>query len=127
MNFTDLQAARGGVQLARFDTMAVQRLRLAKRYQERFGGLGDTIKFQQGVFSESHARHLLVGLFDPEITGMSRNALLLALRQRNIGASIHYTPQHAALRALPYQRFASNGIFGPTDIDLADQRKDDAG
>jgi len=94
MNFTDLQAAIGRVQLARFDIMAAHRFRLAKHYKERFKALGDPIKFQQGVFSESHARHLLVGLFDPATTGMSRDALLLALRQRNIGASVHYPSLH---------------------------------
>lgn len=94
MNFTDLQAAIGRVQLARFDSMADHRLRLAKRYQERFKAIGDTIRFQQGVFSDAHARHLLVGLFDPAITGMNRDVLLLKLRERNIGASIHYAPLH---------------------------------
>ena len=94
MNFTDLQAAIGRVQLARFYSMAAHRLRLAKRYQERFRALGDIIKFQQGVFSDTHARHLLVGLFDPAITGMNRDVLLLKLRERNIGASIHYAPLH---------------------------------
>jgi dTDP-4-amino-4,6-dideoxygalactose transaminase len=94
MNFTDLQAAIGRVQLARFDIMATHRLCLAQHYKERSKALGDTIKFQQGVFSQSHARHLLVGLFDPALTGMSRDALLLALRERNIGASIHYSPLH---------------------------------
>lgn len=94
MNFTDLQAAIGRVQLARFDTMAAQRLLLSKRYQERSKALDAGIKFQEGVFSDSHARHLLVGLFDPASTGLSRDALLLGLRQRNIGASIHYAPLH---------------------------------
>lgn len=94
MNFTDLQAAIGRVQLVRLDSMADHRFRLAKRYQERFKAIGDSIRFQQGVFSGAHARHLLVGLFDPAITGMNRDALLLKLRERNIGASIHYAPLH---------------------------------
>lgn len=94
MNFTDLQAAIGRVQLARLDSMADHRLRLAKRYQERFRALGDIIKFQQGAFSDTHARHLLVGLFDPAITGMDRDVLLLKIRERNIGASVHYAPLH---------------------------------
>lgn len=102
MNYTDLQAAIGRVQLARFDTMAAHRLFLAERYQERVKTLGFTIKFQEGVFSDSHARHLLAGLFDPAITGMSRDALLLGLRQRNIGASIHYTPLHKMPFYAPY-------------------------
>lgn len=94
MNFTDLQAAIGRVQLARFDTMATHRWDVAKRYRERFAQLGDRIEFQQGAFAEKHARHLLVGRFDPAVTGMSRDELLKALRQRNIGASIHYAPLH---------------------------------
>jgi dTDP-4-amino-4,6-dideoxygalactose transaminase len=38
---------------------------------------------------------LLVAMFDPAKTGMSRDDLLLALRERNIGASIHYRPLHS--------------------------------
>lgn len=94
MNFTDLQAAIGRVQLARFESMARHRLQLARRYQERFTALGGTIKFQRGVFSDAHARHLLVGLFDPAVTGMNRDSLLLKLRERNIGVGIHYAPLH---------------------------------
>lgn len=94
MNFTDLQAAIGRVQLARFDSMADHRLSLAKCYQDGFKALGDTIRFQKQVFSDTHARHLLVGLFDPAFTGMKRDTLLFKLRERNIGASIHYAPLH---------------------------------
>lgn len=103
MNFTDLQAAIGRVQLARFDTMAAHRFSVARRYQERFKELGNRIKFQEGAFTETHAHHLLVGLFDPAVTGMSRDALLLKLRERNIGASIHYTPLHKMPFYAPYR------------------------
>jgi dTDP-4-amino-4,6-dideoxygalactose transaminase len=37
---------------------------------------------------------LLVGFFDPKKTGIHRDELLLALRDSNIGASIHYRPLH---------------------------------
>lgn len=94
MNFTDLQAAIGRVQLSRFGQMSKTRLELAKHYKKRFEDLGLQIPFQRGAFDESHARHLLVAQFDPAITGMQRDALLLALRARNIGASIHYRPLH---------------------------------
>lgn len=94
MNFTDLQAAIGRVQLSRLDGMSKHRHHLARRFQERFQTLDCAIKFQLGAFSETHARHLLVALFDPEVIGMSRDALLLKLRERNIGASIHYSPLH---------------------------------
>lgn len=103
MNFTDLQAAIGRAQLGRFDAMAAHRLSLAERYRDRFMALGNPIRFQAGAFSVSHARHLLVGLFDPEITGMARDTLLLELRKRNIGASIHYSLLHNMPLYEPYR------------------------
>ena len=95
MNFTDLQAAIGRVQLRRFGEMANTRLGIARHYRKRLDESGVRISFQRGVFEESHARHLLVASFDPANTGMPRDDLLLALRAGNIGASIHYRPLHS--------------------------------
>ena len=94
MNFTDLQAAIGRVQLKRFDEMSVRRSQLGRHYRQCFASVAPDIAFQKAAFSEDHARHLLVGIFDPALTGMERDDLLLALRARNIGASIHYQPLH---------------------------------
>jgi dTDP-4-amino-4,6-dideoxygalactose transaminase len=94
MNFTDLQAAIGRVQLSRFAHMAKTRLTLATHYKKRLEDLGVHIPYQSGAFDDSHARHLLVAQFDSARTGMQRDELLLALRARNIGASIHYQPLH---------------------------------
>jgi dTDP-4-amino-4,6-dideoxygalactose transaminase len=90
-----LQAAIGRVQLSRFEQMAETRLDIAKHYKKRLEDLGVPIPFQSGAFDESHARHMLVAQFDPARTGMQRDELLLALRARNIGASIHYRPLHS--------------------------------
>jgi dTDP-4-amino-4,6-dideoxygalactose transaminase len=94
MNFTDLQAAIGRVQLSRLDQMAETRLKIAKRYKSRFEKLDLEIPFQSDVLDSNHARHLLVGQFDPAKTGLSRDELITALRMRNIGASVHYNPLH---------------------------------
>lgn len=94
MNFTDLQAAIGRVQLRRLDAMADVRHRVALRYRHRLAATGLPIPFQAGAFEAGHARHLLVGRFDESFAGMPRDALLVALRARNIGASIHYLPLH---------------------------------
>ena len=91
MNFTDLQAAIGRVQLRRFDEMSAKRKMIAKRYESLLQGI---CPFQAGVFEDTHARHLLVACFDSARTGWLRNDLLLALRNKNIGASIHYSPLH---------------------------------
>jgi dTDP-4-amino-4,6-dideoxygalactose transaminase len=94
MNFTDLQAAIGRVQLRRLDDMALVRRRVADRYKARIDASGLAIPFQSGAFDDGHARHLLVGCFDAARTGLERDALLAALRGKNIGASIHYRPLH---------------------------------
>jgi len=94
MNFTDLQAAIGRVQLRRLDEMATVRQKAAERYRERLDEVGLNIPFQSQAFESNHAHHLLVGNFDPAKTGMGRDELLLALRAKNIGASIHYRPLH---------------------------------
>ncbi|OAI07095.1 hypothetical protein A1332_09470 [Methylomonas methanica] len=107
MNFTDLQAAIGRVQLERFDEMAEKRKCIALRYQERFAEAAISIPFQSQVFEERHARHLLVGCFGTKKTGKSRDQLLLALRDQNIGASIHYRPLH--LQSL-YNHDGSNSL-----------------
>jgi dTDP-4-amino-4,6-dideoxygalactose transaminase len=91
MNFTDLQAAIGRVQLTRMEEMDLRRREIASRYR---GLLQNFPPFQDGTFEEGHARHLLVARFDPTITGIARDELLLALRAQNIGASVHYTPLH---------------------------------
>lgn len=94
MNFTDLQAAIGRVQLCRLEEMARTRKQIADHYKKRLDELGVLIPFQTCAFDDSHARHLLVAQFDPAQTGMLRNDLLFALRAVNIGASIHYMPLH---------------------------------
>ena len=94
MNFTDLQAAIGRVQLQRLGDMAVARKKVAERYRETMTEAGLDILFQSQAFDDRHARHLLVGFFDPRKTGIPRDKLLLALRDSNIGASIHYRPLH---------------------------------
>lgn len=94
MNFTDLQAAIGRVQLNRLDEMALTRKQAADHYKKRLDELAIHIPFQRGAFDDGHARHLLVAQFDPAETGIQRDALLLALRAENIGASIHYRPLH---------------------------------
>ncbi len=94
MNLTDIQAAIGRVQLQRFGDMAAVRRNIAECYQKAMEEAALDTPFQSQVFDDRHARHLLVACFDPSKTGMLRDDLLLALRDSNIGASIHYRPLH---------------------------------
>lgn len=94
MNFTDLQASIGRVQLRRLEHMAAVRKQLADRYASRLAELRDIIRFQNEAFADRHARHLLVAFFELRDTGIGRDELVLALRAQNIGASVHYRPLH---------------------------------
>ncbi len=104
MNFTDLQAVIGRVQLSRLDQMASKRLVIAQAYEKKCSEFLRDLKFQRGILAEHHARHLFVGFFNSRLTGMNRNELLLGLRERNVGASIHYSPLHLMPFYTPYTR-----------------------
>jgi len=92
MNYTDLQASIGRAQLVRFDGMQRTRHKIAEIY---FNGLqAQVVGFQQGCTDASHAKHLFVIRLPLADIRYDRDELLLALRAKNIGASIHYAPLH---------------------------------
>lgn len=93
MNYTDLQAAIGRVQLRRIPEFAAGRQTIADAYLQRLPEILPGIKFQAGVESQGHAKHLFLCLL-PDNLGMSRDELLIEMRKRNIGASLHYEPLH---------------------------------
>ena len=94
MNYTDLQACIGRVQLRRQGEFAAVRQVVAHRYFERLGELKPRIGFQRDCTHEYHAKHLFVIQLPLEAMNTSREELLLGLRARNVGASIHYHPLH---------------------------------
>ena len=94
MNYTDLQAALGRVQLQRQPEFAKRRLAIAREYQRCLRGLRPNPLFQSGSTNLRHARHLFTIQLPFESLALSREELLLGLRARNIGATIHYTPLH---------------------------------
>jgi len=94
MNFTDLQACIGRVQLHRQREFHQRRLALADFYRTQLKSTALGIVFQQDLTHPGHARHLFVIRLPVAEMVISRNDLLLELRARNIGASIHYAPLH---------------------------------
>ena len=94
MNYTDLQAVIGRVQLGRQPEFRARRLAIAQRYHAALGIPGSGIGFQSGVLDEDHARHLFVITLPVDRMTMSRDEFILGLRERNVGASIHYAPLH---------------------------------
>lgn len=92
MNYTDLQASIGRVQLARFGSMQQTRQRIAEIYCGGLQNMG--FGFQQGCNDASHAKHLFVICLPLMEMRYDRDEFVLALRAKNIGASIHYAPLH---------------------------------
>ncbi|MFC1886508.1 DegT/DnrJ/EryC1/StrS family aminotransferase [Thermodesulfobacteriota bacterium] len=94
MNYTDLQASIGRVQLRRQPEFHNSRLDIAKTYHENLYKFSSEIKFQSKIIHPSHARHLFLIQLSIENSKLTRDEVLLKLRKRNIGASIHYPPLH---------------------------------
>ena len=90
-NYTDLQAAIGRVQLARQAEFSRTRLAAAQVYRAGLQGL--PLALQKRATDPAHSHHLFIVLLR-EGARLSRDELLAALRQRNIGATIHYEPLH---------------------------------
>lgn len=94
MNYTDLQACIGRVQLARQPELAARRRAVALCYRDGLRDLGSSVAPQRAVHEDGHARHLYVVKLDTARLGRARNDILLELRERNVGAAIHYRPLH---------------------------------
>ena len=91
-NYTDLQASIGRVQLARQPEFAAARAAVAAIYRE---GLADLpLRFQHGCTHAYHSRHMFVVMLGDDAR-VDRDELLVALRERYLGATIHYEPLHA--------------------------------
>jgi perosamine synthetase len=94
MNYTDLQAALGRVQLVRQPEFAATRAAIARCYVDGLSDLDPPLVFQDRCTHASHARHLFVAQLPTGELGIDRNEIVRRLRARNIGASVHYAPLH---------------------------------
>jgi dTDP-4-amino-4,6-dideoxygalactose transaminase len=94
MNYTDLQASIGRIQLKRQAEFNNTRFTVASHYYERLRAITPSLCFQSGILNPNHARHLFEVILPVENMKLTRDDLLLALRSHNIGASIHYRPLH---------------------------------
>ncbi|MFA5903088.1 MAG: DegT/DnrJ/EryC1/StrS aminotransferase family protein [Desulfobacula sp.] len=92
MNYSDLQASIGRVQLTRFNDMQLTRQKIADIYFEDLKNYD--VGFQCDCNSDRHAKHLFVIRLPLSKSRYDRDEMILALRAKNIGASIHYAPLH---------------------------------
>ncbi len=102
MNYTDLQASIGRIQLRRQAEFGAQRLEVAKIYYHGLTENDCAVIFQSQILHAHHARHLLVIQLPLEQMRLTRDELVLGLRAQNIGVSIHYPPLHKMPLYAPY-------------------------
>jgi dTDP-4-amino-4,6-dideoxygalactose transaminase len=110
MNYTDLQACIGRVQLRRQPEFHAKRLAIAKRYFAGVESIG--LVCQKSCIDIKHARHLFIVLLPLEKMKYSRDEIVVRLREENIGASIHYAPLH---QMLLYSNFGSVTVLPNTE------------
>lgn len=104
LRLSDLQAALGLSQLARLDEWTRQRNRLACMYDQLLEPL-DWISPLAVHRDAGHARHLYVVRIGESPGGRNRNGFFRGLRERGIGANVHYRPVH--LHSWYRQQFAT--------------------
>jgi dTDP-4-amino-4,6-dideoxygalactose transaminase len=115
-NMTDVQAALGLVQLPRLDEWIDRRAALWDRYTELLHGLPLSTPPPPAPGTR-HARHLYQVLVEPRAR-MSRDELLRALNDRNIGTGVHYRAVHLH----PYYR--DRYRLSPDDFPVANRISD---
>ncbi|HET7421385.1 MAG TPA: DegT/DnrJ/EryC1/StrS family aminotransferase, partial [Candidatus Dormibacteraeota bacterium] len=111
-NMPDIQAAIGLQQLKRLDAMQKRRRDIVSQYDEALGQLDEleTPVARPGVDS---AWHIYLLRLKPGRLKIDRGQFIDALRQRNIGASVHFIPVHTH----PYYRDRYG--FQPADFPVA--------
>jgi UDP-4-amino-4,6-dideoxy-N-acetyl-beta-L-altrosamine transaminase len=108
-NLTDIAAAIGIEQLKKCDEFQQARQRIATIYEKAFAEI-EEIQVPTCRKDIQHAWHLFVIQLDLERLRISRNQFIDALREKEIGTSVHFIPLHLH----PYYR--DNFGYEPGDF-----------
>lgn len=101
-NMTDIAAAMGLAQFARYPGMLERRREIIRRYDEAFRPLGvETLAHYTDTYTSSG--HLYITRV-PGITTAQRNEIILKMAEAEIACNVHYKPlpMHTAYKALGF-------------------------
>ena len=90
---TDFQAALGMAQLRRLSSVLDQRRRLADIYDRGLSDLAHVRPLMTAA-DRTHAHHILVVRLETARLRRSRDEVVASLRERGIGANVHYRPPY---------------------------------
>ena len=103
-NISDLQSAIGLHQLAALDERNQRRRSLAGLYRRELAHLEGVRALGDAAYDYDHAWHMMVVRVDTARLDVDRDGVVEAMRERGIGAGVHFVPLH--LQTL-YARHAS--------------------
>jgi dTDP-4-amino-4,6-dideoxygalactose transaminase len=92
-NMTDIAAAIGVEQLKKCDHFGKARQRIAAAYDDSFADLPE-IRTPVCRSESQHAWHLYVIQLNSQRLHITRNEFIDALKEKNIGTSVHFIPLH---------------------------------
>ena len=92
-NMTDIQAAIGLHQLCKLPEFQARRRQIVRRYDDAFSQL-EELQVPTERPEVEHAWHLYVLRLNLERLRISRSQFIEELKDRNIGASVHFIPVH---------------------------------
>ena len=96
----DILCALGLSQLAKLDRFAARRRALARAYQAALAPLAPLVRPAAQPAWSDPVLHLMCVLIDFQAAGLTRRAVVDALRERGVGTQVHYIPVHRQ----PYYR-----------------------
>ncbi len=91
---TDIQCALGLSQLNKLDRFIEKREALVQHYNQQLDGLSDHIEIPHRVRAEKTGWHLYAIRLNFDALDISRNDLMAALKEQNVGSQVHYIPVH---------------------------------
>ncbi|MDO8411596.1 MAG: UDP-4-amino-4,6-dideoxy-N-acetyl-beta-L-altrosamine transaminase [Phenylobacterium sp.] len=96
----DVLCALGQSQLAKLPRFAARRRALAARYAEQLSALAPQVVPAASPQGSRPVPHLMSVLIDFDALGLTRHAVVEALKAKGIGSQVHYIPVHSQ----PYYR-----------------------
>jgi len=92
-NMTDIQAAMGLCQLVKLDKQTDIRRKYVQIYQERLGTISEIVTPPEETLN-CRSCHLYIIQLRTELSKISREGFIEAMRQAHIECSVHYIPLH---------------------------------
>ncbi len=91
---TDIQAAIGNSQLPELENFNRRRARIVAFYMRELADVPGIILPKSAPWAHKHSWHIFTPFVDIDLLGFSRDEFIARMKERNIGAALHYQALH---------------------------------